>query len=363
MRNPALDGVRGLAVLMVVFAHYVVLLYLKVTPDAGSFITSLGYFGAAGVDLFFVLSGFLICGILLDNRSVPNVLRIFFLRRACRIVPLYWLLLLMTWAAMHVLPNVAPQMSVVDTTPMWAYASFTQNFAWAFGNHAIVSILRPTWTLAIEEQFYLFLPVLVLLFSRAGLLLLLSGLWLLGPYARFTEPLLTTQALLPWKIDGLMAGAILAIVVRDDGFLAARDRWKALVPVAVVGITFVAVATRVMGVMPAPFFKSAIVMAFMALVLWAHLEGEKTVGGLLASKPLVFLGQVSYGIYLLHQLVNVTMFRVLAGRHPGMVSAEDAGIALISTAVTLAVAVASFRWFEGPFIAFGHRFRYGGAPR
>ena len=167
VRIPALDGLRGIAILVVLLRHAI----FGVTSVQGieahsrfaTFVIACGQLSWSGVDLFFVLSGFLIGGILLDARSSPRYFQTFYIRRAYRILPLYFLVI-----GLSLLPHLLAQFSVAratHTTPLplpWlSYATFTQNFWMAYLGVFGPSGMGITWSLAIEEQFYLSIPLLI----------------------------------------------------------------------------------------------------------------------------------------------------------------------------------------------------------
>src|SRR5215467_9983632 len=154
-RKLELDGLRGIAVLLVVYHHWMPLT-LNISGD--SVAGRLGALSWSGVDLFFVLSGFLIGGILLDHKNSPSYFKTFYIRRVCRILPLYILCLALFYM------TKSSGWLWNSPLPWYSYATFTQNFWTAFrGNSAEALWLVPTWSLAVEEQFYLTLPLLLCL--------------------------------------------------------------------------------------------------------------------------------------------------------------------------------------------------------
>jgi len=180
-RIPELDGLRGLAIFMVILYHYI-----GYPPHGASHTwpsrigTILGQ-GATGVDLFFVLSGFLIGGILLGTRESPRYYRTFYLRRFHRIIPLYygWILLFgFLWLVARKWGGPAGA-DFSTVTPYWAYFLFLQNYF--FGSTAVQAYwLIPTWSLAVEEQFYLLAPPLIRNLSKGRLATLLAAVVVLS---------------------------------------------------------------------------------------------------------------------------------------------------------------------------------------
>ena len=223
-RIPELDGLRGAAILLVLFYHYG---YLTPHGKAGTFLDGLqGSFGMgwAGVDLFFVLSGFLIGGILLDSRTSPRFFRTFYARRFFRIIPLYYiwigLYFVLTLSALSVFlkplgggreqPNIVP-----------IYMFFLQNMTKNLHSNFGTAWLAHLWSLAVEEQFYLFAPLAVCFVSRKRLVPLLLIAILGAPIARIVVFKISTTHSIQYMLtacraDGLSLGVLLATGWRDN---------------------------------------------------------------------------------------------------------------------------------------------------
>ena len=149
-RTRALDVLRGIAILMVLIHHY--------SPDSvmpGRFVRFTETFWS-GVDLFFVLSGFLIATILLENVNATNYFKVFYIRRSARILPLYWLLLFVVGLLTYAQPTFFDA-KVDNHLPLWSYMVFIQNFLYPKRGYWNDPWLDVTWSLALEEQFYIFL--------------------------------------------------------------------------------------------------------------------------------------------------------------------------------------------------------------
>src|SRR5436190_1183897 len=209
-RLPQLDAIRGVAILMVIFHNQ--------TPKYPSLhLQRIFANGWMGVDLFFVLSGFLITGILIDAPHSADYFGNFYARRCLRIWPLYYALLLFMFV---VIPRVQPA-SAVDlferSSPWWSYPLFLQNFLVRIPTNA-AGPLAVTWSLAIEEQFYLVWPWVVRYSSLAQLRRLALLVIGLSPALRLALSAygvnLYTNVFC--RLDGLMAGALLALVVRSE---------------------------------------------------------------------------------------------------------------------------------------------------
>ena len=226
-RVPELDGLRGLAILLVMLFHILPeSIKLTKNPLFGLLARSVSM-GWVGVDIFFVLSGFLISSILLNTRDHPHYFRNFYARRILRIFPLYYLVI---GTIFIFLPILSPDLASVQQ-PTWPYYVFyVQNWFTiptliTSNLYSISLYFGPAWSLAIEEQFYLIWPALVLLLSRRKLAFLSIAIVILSLAAR----LLLVQFDNSWKylqhfiyygsftrFDGFSVGALIAIAFRSE---------------------------------------------------------------------------------------------------------------------------------------------------
>lgn len=360
-RIPQLDGVRGIAILMVLVWHYFVCQVMAAEPGGVvSVISSKLILTWSGVDLFFVLSGFLIAGILLDHKETTNYFRIFYLRRVCRILPLYFLLLGLYLAVSLTSLPAKPAYSwlLPNPLPIWSYATFTQNIFMGlrgdFGPHW----LGVTWSLAVEEQFYLVVPVLVYFLPRKVLLLVLFAAIIAAPILRSTYPGLNAFINTPWRSDSILSGAALAVLVRWNPFIAAVRKlpWLLLLIflALLAGAIQMTLKPGLMGVWN-HFWLAAFYAVF---ILMAFANSLPILGRILASSLLVWFGRLSYGIYMFHQAVSGLMHGAFGRGAPQMLTGSDMGITLGSLVITLLLAMISFRFFESPILNWGHRFKY-----
>ena len=215
-RIPQLDAVRGVAIL-VVMMHNTSMKYPILHSER---LFSAGWMG---VDLFFVLSGFLITGILLDTKGSEGYFKNFYVRRILRIWPLYFSLIFFMFVAVRFL-NRSQYRGVIETSsPWWAYLLFLQNFVGPISTGA-AGPLGVTWSLAIEEQFYLIWPLMVRFCSVNQLRRLAVAEMCISPVLRYYLSLhnvdLYTNVFC--RLDGLMAGALLALLIRSDHFVSSK---------------------------------------------------------------------------------------------------------------------------------------------
>lgn len=357
-RWPELDGVRGLAALLVVYVH----LFLRWVPPSPAPVFWLRTFSGmawTGVDLFFILSGFLIGGILLRNRQADNYFQVFFLRRAFRILPLYFALLAAVFALRFGLPAGAHESFAPGRIPYWNYPLLVQNFSMAFTGEWGSFPLGVTWSVALEEQFYLFLPLLIRWTPPRAHLTVFAALAASAPLFRWLAPIPAPMFLLPGLFEPFFSGVILAWIFlnRPGALTSARARGLALFLFAAGGLGMACLAA---GKGHFGVFRETVVTLFWGSFLWLVLSfmGSRHTAPL-RWKPLCWVGGVSYGVYLLHPLVSQLAFLTVFGAPP----AESQGVpgfllTCAATAGILGVAALSARYFERPLTALGHRHAY-----
>lgn len=315
MKNiPALDGIRAVAVWAVIAHH---------TLPAGGV-----DLGGRGVWVFFVLSGFLITGILLDARGkgVWPSLKVFYARRALRIFPAYYLMLLVAVVAI-------PQ---VRSAAAW-HAAYLSNFyfaargEWDAGAHL--------WSLSVEEQFYLVWPLVVLAAPARTLLpLFLSGVTA-GVLSRYflyeaVNPV-AAYSLLPSNLDCLCLGSLLAWCHRNGG--AGIVSWAAILS----GAAFTIAGVASTGAISA----AATALGTGLIATWGvHVCATRRVPPL-EWQPVAYLGRISYGIYLWHNFV-IAIGIFLQGFAPFWLRIPTShGLPMFAFVSVASVAIASISWF------------------
>lgn len=245
--------------------------------------------------------------------------------------------------------------------PLWSYATFTQNIVMAATYVMGSDWLGVTWTLAIEEQFYLVLPFIVRFTPPRALPWILGGILLMAPALRAATPGAWAVIGTPWRIDSLMAGALLACFNRRPGFMEAviaGRRWLyALFWLLLsVALTTNFITTRVPFNLTFTFLWLA--GLYTALVLIVLVDREGWIARIFRQRILVWLGTVSYGVYLFHQAVNALLHGLIRYLPPTIMEWEGLAVTCLALAVTLMMAAFSFHYFERPIIDYGHRHRY-----
>ena len=348
---PALDGLRGLAIFSVFLLHYGGGgRSQSVLVQAFGFVCSLG---GAGLTLFFSLSGFLITGLLWDAREEPRWLRNFYIRRALRIMPLYYgtLLLLLLWPAFDSRYHFKDAATVA-----WVHALYLQNvprYNSLWKGATIPFFMEHYWSLAVEEQFYLVWPFLLLLTKTLRQAVFLCFSVFLGCFLfRFLAPNASVlQHSLPSNAGPLALGGAVAFAYRSAHWPAMR-RWLGSAAL-LAGIVFM--SERLLRRSARSSMLWDTIDLLVTAILCAGLIGSVVDPGRLQRVASVawlrWLGTISYGVYIFHWL-PVFGYNWLTQRLSGH-SFDAAFFALrmlIVIAPTLLIARLSFRFYEKPFL-------------
>jgi peptidoglycan/LPS O-acetylase OafA/YrhL len=352
-RRADLDGLRGVAIVLTLFLHYVSRSEFFPVYHAPWPIANLLDSFWSGVDIFFVLSGFLIGGIIIDNRNAVNFFRLFYLRRALRIFPLAFLAILLAYLAMPALGAGFPNDRQV---PPLAYLLFINNL-WTASGVSAYPPLGPMWSLSIEEQFYLIAPAFILLVSHRRWLTALIIIVLASPWIRLFSPWLSVWDFTLYRLDGLSLGMLVAILLREQAFLnyAAANQWS------IKAITFGMVAITLLFSM-SPEFSTRERIAFgislnsfaaAGVIVYLHFNRDSGFSRALSRTWLVVLGRWSYFLYLMHMPI---LFCVAALGLPHSLRPVAA------LAICLLGARISWHYFEKPLIDYGRRVGYRQSP-
>jgi peptidoglycan/LPS O-acetylase OafA/YrhL len=369
-----LDGLRGLAILLVLIWH--------VGADANTasghhwlfYVMDASSLFWSGVDLFFVLSGFLIGGILLDVRNSPNYFRAFYVRRFFRIVPIYAVVVGLFYLSLA--GGLPGRIGGSDwlfgpTAPWYAFATFTQNIRFATGAPNLAYWLSATWSLAVEEQFYLVLPAVIWFVSERWLPYVLGSAILAAPLLRlilnltFSHGKVASFTLMPCRADALLLGVAAALLVRRatlwESFKANRSRLMSVWVVLLAGLP-VFVLLKAADPLES-FWMSTIGLSWLAffylgLLLLGLLYSGEWLGRILRNSWLRSLGTISYGVYLFHWPVLGLTFAIIRHKRPWAVTSAEHLLTLLALALTVAIAAFSWRFFEKHLVKIGHAWKY-----
>jgi peptidoglycan/LPS O-acetylase OafA/YrhL len=356
-----LDGLRGLAILLVFFYHYG-----DLSTSASSLVRFAGHVKGAGwmgVDLFFVLSGFLITGILFDTRRDAGYFRNFYVRRALRLFPVFYgtalLLLLMT-------PIFHYQWRAVHAWYLLYGANFVQLYDFDLANVGPFKLMH-FWSLALEEQFYMVWPLAIFLIAdRRRLLWITVAIMIVAPLVRIAllhfevEPL-AIYTILPTRMDGFAAGAGLSLLLRQVEVSRLRKPGAVILAVGF-SILVALAATRGTLKFSDPWMikigYSTLAFMFAALLVLA-LQSAGFVKSVFTWRPLRFYGLISYGFYVYHELIHdltKPLYRAYVAAIP---NATVAGILYVLSVLTMVTIVSflSYRYFEALFLRMKPKFQ------
>jgi peptidoglycan/LPS O-acetylase OafA/YrhL len=361
MRIPGLDGLRGMAILTVMIYHMTLLIPNNVIDSGWVAIASVGW---CGVDLFFVLSGFLISTILLESKTQDNFLRNFWMRRVLRIFPLYYAVVVFSLLILPLFdhPKIS-NFSRIQGDEIW-YWTFLSNYSIAHAGEFRHGILDISWSLAIEEQFYLLWPLLILITDRKQFAKLCVGIFIVSIVAKIIlmskgTNLVATYVVTPARMEGLAFGGLAAVVVRDidKETLHGFSKNLTLISTALLLILFTYFGgldwtSREVQLLSLPLF--AILFTSILLVTLTASEHSSLLK-ILNNRILISFGKYSYAMYLFHlplrALVRDTLYgpvdfiTVAGSRLPGQIL-----FYVISIGITLLAAWLSWHMYEKHFL-------------
>jgi peptidoglycan/LPS O-acetylase OafA/YrhL len=319
---PALDGLRGSAFLAVFLYHVQVFNIPLGTSKLEQIYAKVTGVGWAGVDLFFVLSGFLITGILIQSQQSKSYYRAFYARRTVRIFPIYYLSLFLFFGVTPLILRLTHRADWVASfiVPSSQASAWSYTLNWRLGfNAAIPVFIGHFWSLSIEEQFYLVWPLMVRRLLRRNFALWCMLLIALSLSARTIFMSLNMEsaayALTICRLDALATGGLIAFTMRTDKYRKLLTKSaRALTVSAFVGLTLILMITK--HASHATFW-----MGSIGLTLWAMLFGGILVTALLSdrsnlvrrftsNKALRFVGKYSYSLYICHQPVAIALSRL-----------------------------------------------------
>lgn len=332
---------RGFAILLVLVCHSSV--DYRPWHGVSRVIFYLASFGGTGVHLFYVLSGFLISGILLDAREKPDYFKRFYFRRALRILPAYLLIL-----------TVLISLRVVSWRFVLACLLYVANMAGIVG--ARTGEYGVFWSLAVEEQFYLAWPVVIRRFQPRNVFRFIVLVCVACPLIRYAAAAQSSDAYYKlWdNADYLMYGALVALLLRTRS-LSDRNARPVYRTLFAVGLAFTAAVIWLhpadLSSSPSDALWSALgrlpfILVFVAMLVYVVAGNDGVPKP--AMQPLYFLGYISYGLYLVHQLI-FGLYDGLAGppiHGFGAIVLRD----LIVVAISIGIAWLSRVYFEEPFL-------------
>lgn len=350
---PALDGLRGMAILLVVLYHNF------------SFISYFNY-GWLGVDLFFVLSGFLITDILLSTRNTGNYFKNFYSRRILRIFPLYYLSLLLFLVILPLLPGFTLDVRYYQEHQWWFW-TYLQNWLLIFHPGGRPVALNHFWSLAVEEQFYLVWPFVILFIRRPKKLLIFCILALMAVIAARLY-IWFNRSFFPgyqWlflftRIDGILIGSMLAIIYHYNQTILRK--FSTLLILLLAAFNFIIYFIEKERDFPVWAIAGYTTFAaiFALLVYESVKKEDRVISFIFNNAVLRFLGKYSYGFYIFHWpvfLLAKPYTDNMAGKIiPGQSFYQLLVSAILATLAGLIVSLISFHLFEKHFLKLKRHF-------
>ena len=348
-RNLALDGFRGLMTIFVLLSHY-----LAEVPH-GQPIFAVSWIAVVA---FFVLSGFLVGRLIVEKQDRANFFAVFYMRRACRTLPVYFVCVVVVFAAIRLFAH-APWLDAPTEFPLWSYLTFTQNALIAMTGTNGAHWLAPTWTLAVEEQFYLITPVLFFIVSRRLLPYVLSAGLVLSILYRAAAietgfvPDIAVAVLLPGVADTLIIGLLAALLVKSN--LVDWKRFDVAFRLAPIALIYAAI---VPGLFDGPRHELVRVLgvpmvAIAAALLIINLARGVPEASRFSSKILCFFGRTSYTVYLTHLAVLGLMHGLILGGQPDIATPAQLAVTLAALPVAVLVGWIGTLVVEQPITAYG----------
>jgi peptidoglycan/LPS O-acetylase OafA/YrhL len=362
---PVLDGVRGLAILAVLLFHFVA--GTEATNAVERLVKRVLTYGSLGVDLFFILSGFLITGILYDSRTVAGYFRNFYMRRVLRIFPLYYGVLAVVFFLVPLVPALSGSpLAALREQQAWAWLYAINIYLSIHGDWTAFGYFTHFWSLAVEEHFYFVWPLVVFLLGGRPRLLVgtAASIAALSYGSRVAASLagvnpVATTVFTPFQLDALCLGGLFAVLARQEGGTAMLRRGARLTALA--GATLLLVSAAFPAVyghgspVTTSFRSGAFRLLFIALLLHAvTAPASHLLPRFFTSRSMVWLGKYSYGIYVYHHfpfyyfVLHRTEFALAEelGSHTlAVVVQAGAGIA-----ASMLVAWLSYECFEKHFL-------------
>ena len=363
-RSVSIDALRGVAILAVLQLHLFATNHTYRFLELPQTVQQILGGGRAGVDLFFVLSAYLLTHNLIKHRDRAGLVPTFYLRRIFRIIPMYWLLLA-TGFALSALWSYAelPQRTFLwhDHYPLWTYLLFLQNWANGFAGEPVAHYFAPTWSLAVEEHFYLLLPLLATRLQPRALAGL-AAVWIitalpirmaLESHVTIFAPYVFTIA----RLDSFGWGILIALTPQLWPQLVGRfDRRLCLAIGALIYVDVSLFSTEIKPGLYEMVGITTLTALASAILTFGVVHGAReATGDGRVTRFLAWFGARCYSLYLVHMPILGLTFLAAGRLWPGVESYTAIALCVIATGLTLIVASFCYRRIELPFIAMAER--------
>lgn len=355
-----LDGLRGIAILLVLSFHYINNQLTNSISTTGRALAKATSFGWVGVDLFFVLSGFLIGSILIVNRGSENYFKTFYMRRLVRIVPNYFLLLIcfvVIWQSSWIKENYF--LTSHNDIPTWSYFAMVHNFYMAHFHSLGNDALSVTWSIGIEEQFYLIFPLIIFFIKDRWLpwvlmIMVVSASLVRAQFGHW----IPRYVLLPSRLDGLAMGFLIAYF-HNKGILIANKqklvKWLSVIMIVdIFACAFSYWKYDDLGVVKHALFS----IIFSVWVIFALILPGSWYGAALRNKLLVWIGTISYSLYLFHYLILGLAHCINGQNNIGITGPRDIVVSVLAFLFSLLLSWLVYKKLEQPVVKLGKRYSY-----
>ena len=359
-RIPELDGLRGVAILLVVSFHYINNQLVNSPGTIAKILCKLTSFGWVGVDLFFVLSGYLIGIILINKKRSANYFSTFYFRRIVRIIPNYFLLIFIFLLLLNI-PYFSDSYFLTgnNVLPVWSYFAMTHNFYMAKLANLGNSAMSVTWSIGIEEQFYIVFPFIVYFLKDKWLLIVLILAIILTPvfrsmYANWIPP----YVLLNCRMDAISFGALIAYFSYHfdlSGWVSRHINWLLLImllDILVCAVLFY--KFQDIGVIRNTLFG----IFFSGCLILALTKKNNLYAAFLRNKLLGFVGTISYSLYLFHYMILGLFHYFLFGKDIGIYNGKDILITIAAFITSILFSWVIYMRLETPMVSIGKRLQY-----
>ncbi|AXK84119.1 acyltransferase [Pseudolabrys taiwanensis] len=349
---------RGLMTILVVLSHYF--------AEVPSGLTAL-MLGRLAVEMFFVLSGFLVGTLILDKLHNDNFFLVFYVRRICRTLPIYFVSVLLVSAILGACHAAWAQDPT--TFPIWGYLTFTQTFFMANTQTLGAHWLAPTWTLAVEEHFYLLAPLTFLLVPRRHLAKVLIAVAIGAVLARAAVQFanvgnpIAVNVLLPGIADILVAGLLAALAAKSKAVRSGRFDYAFRVAPVVLLLTvsylgFFAGRTNAIFVIFSPLLSATACALFLLAIVRNAPEAAR-----FRSPVLRFFGRTSYAVYLTHLPILGLMHGLILNERPDIASVSQWLVTIAALPVCVLAGWLLTKWVEEPITRYGRTWAWSQRPR
>ncbi len=361
---PELDGIRGWACLSVLILHCLSGITSNDLPGVAFFNDHTLWFFLGGVDLFFVLSGFLIGGILLDSKDKPHFFSRFWIRRIGRIIPVAYLVFATYAVALLVVSHF--NITRFDTwllqeprAPLWTFPLFMQSLPIAFNGFDGPRWVAMSWSLAIEEQFYMLFPFAVYFLPRKRLVAVVIAGIIAAPILRdvlerYFGHWYGPYVLLPSRMDVILYGVAVALIVRNETAFALACRFRRWLDAIALLFLVVMLGNWRWPIWPGasdipPLKQSMLAIMFGIVILrvFTYQAGD-ILNRIWRNTILAKIGLISYALYMYHQTVNGLLHGIIFGREPKITEWSHLLVAVAVVTVSIGLATLSYIYFETP---------------